>query len=52
MYLSAVEITTWPGVILTLGLLFLATFLIIAVLAIVHEFRRSIPNRSQRRGTS
>jgi uncharacterized membrane protein YhiD involved in acid resistance len=40
MYLSAVETNTWPGVVFTLGLLFLATFLIIAVIASVNEFRK------------
>ena len=40
MNLSAVETTTWPGVIFTLGVLALATFLIVVVMASVHEFRK------------
>ncbi|MBG0828411.1 hypothetical protein HS041_11605 [Planomonospora sp. ID67723] len=39
MNLSAAE-TTWPGTVLTLGLVFLATILIIAVMASLQEFRK------------
>ncbi|MFC4590891.1 hypothetical protein [Sphaerisporangium corydalis] len=40
MNLSAAEPANWPGTILTLGILVLATILIIAVLATFHEFRK------------
>ncbi|HCT77876.1 MAG TPA: hypothetical protein DGG94_04355 [Micromonosporaceae bacterium] len=35
------DLNTWPGVILTLGALALATFLIVALIASVHEFRKT-----------
>lgn len=35
------DTTTWPGVVLLLGALGLATFLIMGLLATLHEFRKT-----------
>ncbi len=40
MYLSADAPSTWPDTIFLLGVLALATFLIVVVIASVHEFRK------------
>jgi hypothetical protein len=40
MNLNVVETTTWPGAVLILGVLTLATFLIVAMVASVNEFRK------------
>lgn len=34
------DLTTWPSVILLLGILTLATFLVIGTVASIHEFRK------------
>ncbi|MFY1635712.1 hypothetical protein ACN27F_20970 [Solwaraspora sp. WMMB335] len=41
MYVQAAEAASWPGTILILGVLGLATFLIVATMATVHEFRKT-----------
>jgi ABC-type phosphate transport system auxiliary subunit len=38
---AAAETSTWPGTIFLLGSMGLATFLIIAVMATLHEFRKT-----------
>jgi hypothetical protein len=40
-YLSAAETTTWPGVILYLGVLFAAVFLIVVAVAAFSESRKT-----------
>ncbi|MFI6511321.1 hypothetical protein ACIBCT_27245 [Streptosporangium sp. NPDC050855] len=41
MYLRVVDTTTWPGTVLVLGVSLLVTILLIAVVASVHEFRKT-----------